>query len=329
MPSLKRVMVTMPYVTWPLARQTPGESCRWGQCEFFINTPLSSCDAWIILEDLMGPQTTRCPAENVLLVAMEHHEIRNYPSVFTDQFSSVLTCHQSIAHPRKQIGQLGFIWHAGVCRSNNFAALTYDDFKKMSYPTKPKLLATVCSDKRMTPGHKSRLDFVNALRKRLATQVDVFGKTFASLDDKWDAIHPYTYQLVIENGQVNDWWTEKLADAYLGYSFPIYWGCPNLEKYFPEESFIRLDVTDMEDGLDKVDSIIHSGMTKVRVDAMNEARRRVLDQYNIFAMLDELVTKMGSGPTKRMTLRNEASFIKHKNISLPRRLRGLVGKICG
>jgi hypothetical protein len=35
------------------------------------------------------------------------------------------------------------------------------------------------------------------------------------------------------------WFTEKFIDLLLTYTYPIYYGCPDLNKYFPEKALIR------------------------------------------------------------------------------------------
>lgn len=315
MASLKRVMITFPFSTWPLARQSSGESCKWGNCEFFINTPLSECDAWIVLEDLLGLQSTRCPKDNVLLIAWEHHEFRSYDHRYVNQFPAVLTCNDLIRHPNKQTSQLGFPWHAGVDRRLNLSNFGLDELSRMEMPAKTKSLATVCSEKKITPGHKLRYALVDTLRQKLGQRMDVYGKTFQPIDDKWDAIWPYHYQLVIENGSVDHWWTEKIADAYLGYSYPIYWGCPNLESYFPAESFIRLDVEDIPRSLARVQEIIAHPPTSTQVAAMHEARRLVLEEYNLFALLEKWVNATSGGELATVTLRPEAHHVPPRSPS--------------
>ena len=39
---------------------------------------------------------------------------------------------------------------------------------------------------------------------------------------------------------------EKLSDAFLGATLLFYFGCPNAGDYFPEESFIPIDINDVE-----------------------------------------------------------------------------------
>ena len=50
--------------------------------------------------------------------------------------------------------------------------------------------------------------------------------------------------IAVENHIAPHHWTEKLSDSFLGYCLPFYIGCPNAADYFPEQSFIGLDIED-------------------------------------------------------------------------------------
>ena len=52
------------------------------------------------------------------------------------------------------------------------------------------------------------------------------------------------FHLCIENQKVEHYFTEKLIDPLLTYTIPIYWGCPNIGKYFDTEGIITFDTVD-------------------------------------------------------------------------------------
>ena len=91
-------------------------------------------------------------------------------------------------------------------------------------------------------------------------------------------------------------WTEKLADAFLAYTVPIYCGCPNVLDYFPEDSIIPIDINDYEGSLKTIREILSTtGEYERRLNAVKEARRRVMYEYNLPAMLNKMITQ--SKPT--------------------------------
>ena len=40
------------------------------------------------------------------------------------------------------------------------------------------------------------------------------------------------FHLAIENSQNKNYFTEKIIDAFITKTIPIYWGCPNIEEFF-------------------------------------------------------------------------------------------------
>jgi hypothetical protein len=98
-----------------------------------------------------------------------------------------------------------------------------------------------------------------------------------------DAILPYRFHLVLENTRAPNYWTEKLADAYLGWSFPVYLGCPNLDEFFSPDAFCAIDGDDFEAAAVRIERLLGGAETDDEVAAVAAARTRVLDQYNPFA----------------------------------------------
>ena len=139
-------------------------------------------------------------------------------------------------------------------------------------PPKTKLISFLASDKFNCEGHKLRYEI---LQDCLMRNVDVFGKIVGNYVDKKEVAHyPYKYTIVIENERHNGYFTEKLIDAFLSLTVPIYWGCPNLSKFFPENSFIPFnDPKELDIILDELKDY------NVRLSALKEAKKIALDKY--------------------------------------------------
>jgi hypothetical protein len=136
-----------------------------------------------------------------------------------------------------------------------------------------------------------RLSFLRFLQKENSFDIDLFGRAVRYIEDKWDGLEPYRYSLAIENSSSNDYWTEKLADCFLAWSIPFYYGCINLEDYFPEESFIRIDIDDPEKSIEKVMAVIEADDWEKRIPAITKARNRVLYDYQLFPHLAKLIRR--------------------------------------
>lgn len=69
-----------------------------------------------------------------------------------------------------------------------------------------------------------------------------------------DKLFEAMFTLVIENTAEENYFTEKLVDALQTYTVPIYWGCPNISKYFDMNGFILInDVQHLHDVVSGLD----------------------------------------------------------------------------
>jgi len=103
--------------------------------------------------------------------------------------------------------------------------------------SKRHMCSLIASEKAKLPGHRLRHDMVNWVQESGA-DVHVMGRAYRPFADKADGLAPYRYSLVIENSQENGYFTEKLLDAFLLKTVPIYWGCPNIADFFDPRGMI-------------------------------------------------------------------------------------------
>jgi hypothetical protein len=316
MPAELRVKLTTSFPQWPILRQTPGWSGMWGGVRFHVDDATDECDYWVVYDGPVDPVAATCPPENVIYFTAEPPSLRHYPDAFLRQFGRVITCHRRVRHPRVTFRQQALPWHVGVAGYHSGegprpASLDYDKLKAATSADKPRCLAVISSSKTATKGHRRRLAFVHALRERLGDRVDVFGHGIREIADKWDAIAPYRYHIAIENSRVPDYWTEKLADAFLGDAHPFYDGCPNAGDYFPAGSFTPIDVGDFRASVGAIERAIAEDAYDRTAAARAEARRLVLDEYNLFAEVARLCTApsaAGASPARPITLQPRTRF---------------------
>jgi hypothetical protein len=223
-----------------------------------------------------------------------------------------MTCAQSIDHPRVIFRQQALPWWVGHnIRTTALNAKTYDELKGIDTIPKSKLISIITSSKTFTRGHADRLVFVQRLAQELGDTIDVFGID-KQVDDKWDAIAPYKYHIVIENAVVEDYWTEKLADAFLGLSLPIYHGAPNISKYFSPDSLVQIDITKPDEAIASIKQIIVSDRYQETLGALRTAKELVLDQYQLFPMLAKYANEHIDASPTEVTLapESESSIVK-------------------
>jgi hypothetical protein len=287
-----------------LANQCPNNKPRWGHCHFVCDLFHKDYD-WLVLMDDFSPllpgrsELLQCPQANTLLLTSEPASVTQYGKAFAAQFAHLLTNQgeDAVPHPNAIRSQTGNVWYYGK---------PYATLIEEAPPPKTQLISTLCSAKQQQHTlHAKRYAFTQALKTQLP-ELEIFGHGVRFIENKYEALDPYKFHLVVENHIGRDVWTEKLADALLGYTVPIYCGCPNVYDYFPEDSLIRIDIHDFEGSLKKINEIVsRPGEYERRLDAVIEARRRVTEDYNLPAMLSRIIESAppAASDPKPITLR--------------------------
>ncbi len=286
----------------PIIRQIPELKSTWGNYEFFVNTTINACDYWFIYDGLLQKETVSCPPENVILITAEPDTIRKYDTQFLKQFGGVITSQRQIEHPNVLLQQQGQTWDFGINYDKNSPHyLKYLSYEKIAQPItepKEKTLSIIASNKALTPGHKNRLAFIDLLKKELGDSFDIFGARINHIADKRDAIVPYKYVLAIENSSIPHYWTEKLADVFLGEAYPIYYGCPNIYDYFPQESLTVIDINEPEAAIATIKKIIANNVYEKNKSAIAQAKKLILEKYNLFALMSKYAESHPSNSEK-------------------------------
>ena len=279
---------------WPnLIQQTPGHTGLWDDIQF-TEEPIDECDYLIILNNLKTELKLQCPPGNIWRVVQEP------PTAFFKKWHinpsysmKTFTCDPELSGPQYIRSHPMVPWHVNR---------DYDYLTTCRVPEKTKTLSWITTTKNVLPGHKKRMKFLHSSMNRIA-ELDLLGGNirhilnnevkdkieckqrelgFKSIEDKWAGLAPYKYSLAIESHSGPDYWTEKIADCFLAWTFPLYHGCTNLEDYFPKESFIRIDIENPDVALRSIEGIIKENIWNERLPALVEARKLVLNKYQFF-----------------------------------------------
>jgi hypothetical protein len=276
-----------------LLRQTPGGEGTWSDVRFTLD-PVERCDYVVVLNHTPQAITVEVPREHIWCFVQEppipayrwiQKGFSRYQRVFTQEprlsQTNIIQSHGSLP------------WHLDR---------TYDQLIAAQCPPKTHDLSWITSNMAQYEGHRRRLHFLSRLQAA-HVPFDLFGRGFQPLPDKWDGIAPYRYTIAVENHSGPHYWTEKIADCFLAWTMPIYFGATNITDYFPAESFVWLDIEDPA-APRRVAEIIRSDLAERNRDAIAEARRRVLEEHNFFPRLTRLIAKDQSTQTtsQRVTL---------------------------
>ena len=279
-----------------LLRRFPGRVPVWSRCEFILDYDARDYD-WLVVYDDLPPvgserftlwdEILACPRTHTLLMTAEPSTIKTYGSRFLAQFGHVLTSQEPwvIRHPGAIFSQPALLWFYG--RSDERGS--YDQMVSHPPEKKTRVISTVCSSKQQNHTlHRTRYYFTQKLRA-LIPELDVFGHGVRPITDKAEALDAYRYHIAIENHVFQHHWTEKISDAFLGLCLPFYHGCPNLADYFPEESFIKINIHCLDESAERIQQAIRDREYERRMPAIREARRRVIEDYGLFAVVSKII----------------------------------------
>jgi hypothetical protein len=307
------VKISTQYPKYFFLKQTPGCKGIWNGFKFYINDDsIKDCDYWIVYDTLVKKEVSFCPKENVFLITGEPPNYKKYNAKFVKQFHKVITCHRDMKHGNKIYWQPALFWGVGLkltkfinfINCNIEITKTYDRLKASNIDPKdkPKLCSVISSNKIVTKEHRDRINFVGMLKNHFGDSIDVYGRGFKEIDDKWDAIAPYKYHIVIENSSFDDNWTEKLADAFLGESYPIYFGANNIYSYFDKNSLTQIDINNPEEALKIIKELISKNYYEKYRNEIIKSKHKILDEYNLFPTIISKLIEPYSGLTPQKNM---------------------------
>lgn len=309
-------------------RQFPGVAGVWGHCRFVFDPEAHHYDWLVVYDDLPSQGEERfsirrerlaCPRHNTILITTEPVTVKTYSTPFLAQFGHVITSQEQAAihHPHARFTQTGLHWFYGI---GGDQCLDLDQMRAAHPPIKDKLISTVCSSKQQKHTlHNLRYTFTLRL-KAAVPELDHFGHGVKPMNDKAEALDRYRYHVCIENHICPHHWTEKLADPFLAFCLPFYAGCSNAADYFPPDSFIAIDLYDFDASLAIIRQAIADNAYEKRLPSILEARRLVLEKYNLFAMLSNLIESL---PGDSRVSRSNEIIMSRRAIRSRRPLRHL------
>jgi hypothetical protein len=275
---------------------TPRASCQWGKTLFIGD---GGADMYLMINSIRRPETSA-----------------SFPEVSFPEPARVWGLHME---PEEYIRQLGYddprelqycsrfyttapsllaqdsIYRPAPPYVHSLLGKTWDFLNAQRRPARqPHRLGFIMSNLTDLTGHRERLAFLDALE---ASSIPYIfwgrGKGFERYRgyrgfafSKWNAHSSCRYTLVVENTVAKHYWSEKIGDAVLAWSFPIYHGCPNLGDYLPNESFVSIDIREPESAIATINKVLTDDPYESRIEELGESRRRLLEEHHLYAFID-------------------------------------------
>jgi GR25 family glycosyltransferase involved in LPS biosynthesis len=213
-----------------------------------ILTDIANAD--IIICSCFGTIKDNYPNKIKIFLGYEN-SCKQYVEKYEHSFSSFASTGTSVNN-RYNLG-LSFIYYG------------FPLYKKLQEPrpivNKTKFCICIVSN----DSDSFRKEFIKKLTESIYPRsIDCYGKLFknktSDIIDKtswynpaiFDIIKEYKFMICMENSQVENYWTEKLINGYLGNTIPIYWGDPNITDIFNSKSFININTLGIERGIELI-----------------------------------------------------------------------------
>ena len=224
---------------------------------------------------MFGPHARGFDARLSLAIAeptLVHGHLMLLARLFHRRFYRILSCNPTL-----------------LAAIPNGRRLIYGEAWVKATPTlgreKSRMLSLIASKKRRLKGHRLRHRVVKALR-RAGIEADIMGRGYRGIEDKAEGLAPYRYSIVIENSREAGYITEKLIDAFLTRTVPIYWGAPDIGDFFDGAGMIvcrnRAEIMDAAANLSVADY-------EKRRDAIEANRKTALKYADVLKAAAHIV----------------------------------------
>lgn len=283
-----------------LLRQTPNSKGEWEGIQFTYED-VDECDYILVINYPTKDINVRCrKGGKILLMQEPPYERNNYFKLYFRFFDTIISGFKNNDTFKILNIQAALPWHVNKSY-NELSDLSFDKIIE-----KKDSVTFITSNNNIYPEHKVRLNFIEYMKEK-SFDFDLFGRGVQPIEDKFEGIYPYKYCIAAENYIGKDYFTEKIIDAFLSWSMPIYYGCPNITDYFPAESMIIVDLNKPQEAIEKIQEAIANKLWDKNIDAIKQARELVLNKYQLFPMLHGLIKNNLASPNS----------VKYENVFLP------------
>lgn len=308
-----------------------------GGDSFFINSKRLHADAWFICEDVWdGDRECTVPENQIYFVTLEasYHleKFLNTPSQeFFGQFSGVHSCHPiDVSHYRHSPPFLPWMINANHGTVFSPHQRDINELLKPIKNEKSRRMSMICSTQRGTPEHRLRFAFAQAVNREFGDLIDWFGNGVNPVEEKWNALAPYSRTIVLENRFAPGVFTEKIVDAFLAESVPLYWGAPDIQKYLPVRDTHRLNLYDFAGSLQTIEQFISDPVSRQEQSDLAIGKAAALSGLHFLRRISKIAHEQNSGQnaaTRKVQLHAADSFVPSTSRTRINPVESLISKL--
>jgi hypothetical protein len=187
--------------------------------------------------------------------------------------------------------------------SEGYDHWTYDFITKYNYEKTKNIsciISTLGSDGGDKPSgclYKKRVKLVDCLVNN-ANFIDIYARNDESRPNlkgdaryKFDALKDYRFSICCENSREKNYISEKFFDCILTNTVPIYYGCKNVDDLLPTNSFISIDIDDLDGTLTKLKYINENcdALYNEMLPSVIKAKEIYFNEFNVLKIIKKLV----------------------------------------
>tara|TARA_Y100000590_G_scaffold459102_1_gene615280 strand:+ start:7301 stop:8317 length:1017 start_codon:yes stop_codon:yes gene_type:complete len=301
---------------------------------YHINSQISKADMWLIFEDLKNEtETCDVPKNKIFYLNNETSFRKDYffeshMVKFLSQFSKAFGCYAT-SNENYVSTPLWLPWmiHANhgdqIFEDSN---LNFDYFSNLNNLEKSIDLSVICSNKSHTENHSLRFEFVKILKNHFGERLHWYGNGINTIEKKSDIIFKSKYHIAIENDSRHNLVSEKLYDSFLGLSFPIYYGAPNISELFDKDSLISINITDVNNSIKLIESVLKSNLYQKNFNQLLKSKDQVLNDFNIYYRLNKLVEEniLNKPTSSEIITIHSSNYFWRKTVSNKKKIKRIV-----
>ncbi len=272
-------------------------NCILNGFKFEINNDCEIADYWVIWGGVESKLQCNVKSGEVFYITDEAYPERRFNNRFLNQFDKIIATRTDLNDKYSVINNFELTpWYFNK---------SYNELNSIANFDKTKKISIISSDLTLLPGHKKRYAFVNKMIGHFKDRIDVYGRGFNEIPDKFDALSSYKYSIAIENNVLNDYFTEKISECFLTETMPIYYGCPNIHEYYDTKSIISIDIDNYKEAIDIIEKTIESNTYELNLKKIIESKERYLSKFHFAPALIAII----SNNTALNTINNKRKII--------------------
>ncbi|MFZ5524744.1 MAG: hypothetical protein ACOY9D_11785 [Pseudomonadota bacterium] len=191
----------------------------------------------------------------------------------------------------------GIKYHRSIPYVHFHHMATYDQLNEIDETKRTKLICSIASGLNGIPGyHNRRLFFEKfSASNPLFNLFGKFNEISSAIPSyrgqcffKWKTVSLYKYSLVIENSTDDYYISEKIFDALICGSMPIYHGSDKIFEVLPKEWFYYLPSLETSE-IDKLNDFIATDAYKAVSDNRAAICKIIYEKYSFYSALERLL----------------------------------------